>query len=118
MGNNGGRIGGGRLWRRSAIARAVWGIGGDFFLGGVLGYLGVEGLGEHFGGGAFWKYVRIRLHAFAMGWEYAELACGSVVNEGASTHYWRFGVDVVVINLERCTGFRHELRQAVVLLDE
>lgn len=118
MGNKGGRIGGGRLWRRSAIARAVWGIGGDFFLGGVLGNLGVEGLGEHFGSGAFWEYVRIRLHAFAMGWEYAELACGDVVNEGASAHYWRFGVDVVVIDLERCTGFRHELRQAAMLLDE
>lgn len=115
MGNKGGRIGGGRLWRRSAIARALWGIRGGF-MGGVLGYLGVEGLGEHFGSGAFWEYVRIRLHAFAMGWEYAELACGCVVNEGASTHYWRFGVDV--IDLERCTGFRHELRQAVMLLDE
>ena len=44
-------------------------------MGGVLGNLGVEGLGEHFGGCAFWKYVGIRLHAFAMGWEYAELAC-------------------------------------------
>lgn len=117
MGNKGGRIRGGRLWRRSAIARAVWGIGGDF-MGGVLGNLGVEGLGEHFGGGAFWKYVRIRLHALAMGWEYAKLACGGVVNEGASTHYWRFGVDVVVINLERRTGFRHELRQTAMLLDE
>lgn len=91
---------------------------GGGFLGGVLGNLGVEGLGEHFGGGAFWKYVGIRLHAFAMGWEYAELACGCIVNEGASAHYWRFGVDVVVINLERRTGFRHELRQAAMLLDE
>ena len=87
-------------------------------MGGVLGNLGVEGLGEHFGGGAFWKYVRIRFHAFAMGWEYAELACGGIVNEGASTHYWRFGVDVVVINLKRRTGFRHKLRQAAMLLDE
>ena len=117
MGNKGGRIGGGRLWRRSAIARTVWGIRGGF-LGGVQSHLGVEGLGEHFGGGAFWEYVRIRLHALAMGWEYAELACGGAVNEGASAHYWRFGVDVVVINMERCTGFRHELRQAVMLLDE
>ena len=91
---------------------------GGGFLGGVLGNLGVEGLGEHFGGGAFWKYVGIRLHAFAMGWEYAELACGCVVNKGALTHYWRFGVYVVVINLKRCTGFRHELRQAAMLLDE